>query len=106
MNRGKLLKFIISFSIARKIMYLMIFIGVAFTSSCVVVDEEVHFCTDAERDVEACTMEYDPVCGWFYDHVECDTTPCATTESNPCEACKNPDVEFWTRGECPDDSTY
>ena len=105
MNKKKLVKFIISFSIARKIAYLAIFVSAMFLSSCIVIDEEVHFCSDAERNVEVCTMEYNPVCGWFNSDVECDSLPCAITASNPCEACKNPDVEFWTSGECPDDST-
>ncbi len=75
-------------------------------SGCIDIDTNAHFCTDGERDVEVCNQEYDPVCGWFYDDVECDERPCAVNAPNPCEACINEDVEFWTEGECPEDSSY
>ena len=81
--------------------------ALAFLSTgCIEIDDEVHFCSEAEREVEVCTQEYNPVCGWYHSEVECETTPCATTEPNPCYACKNPDVEFWTWGECPENRSY
>lgn len=49
---------------------------------------------------EICTMEYRPVCGWFTQGVNCVKAPCAITASNPCIACANEDVLYWTEGEC------
>jgi hypothetical protein len=60
-----------------------------------------NYCTEDQRNAEVCTKEYRPVCGWFYDTANCLKYPCAVTESNPCNACLNSDVEYWTEGECP-----
>ncbi|MCA9478166.1 MAG: hypothetical protein KC535_03410 [Nanoarchaeota archaeon] len=49
---------------------------------------------------EACTREYRPVCGWFGSSVQCIKEPCAVDASNPCEACANEDVLYWTEGAC------
>ena len=45
-------------------------------------------------------MEYRPVCGWFGENVQCVKAPCAYEASNPCDACANEDVVYWTEGEC------
>jgi len=63
--------------------------------------EEKQYCAPESRNVDACTMDYNPVCGWFNSNVNCVKYPCAITASNVCGACRNPDVEYWTPGECP-----
>lgn len=59
-------------------------------------------CEPEQRNAEICAMDYNPVCGWNDpEKIQCIRYPCAQTYSNSCEACKNPDVKTWTRGECP-----
>lgn len=60
------------------------------------------FCTPEQRNAEACTLEYKPVCGWYSEEVQCVTYPCAETYSNQCMACSDEKVEYWTEGECHD----
>lgn len=48
-----------------------------------------------------CTMEYNPVCGWYDNTVNCIKHPCASTYSNPCVACSNDNIAYYTMGECP-----
>jgi len=59
------------------------------------------YCTPAQRGAEVCTMEYRPVCGWFNESIQCIRYPCAATYSNPCMACADDKVAYWTEGECP-----
>lgn len=63
---------------------------------------EKHYCTPESKEAEICTMEYMPVCGWFNQSIQCVKYPCAVTASNPCGACLKENVEYWTRGECPE----
>src|SRR3989338_1561990 len=72
--------------------------GCTLPAQCV----EKNVCTAESREVEFCTKEYRPVCGWFNESIKCIAYPCAITASNPCEACHNPQVEYWTEGECPE----
>jgi hypothetical protein len=58
-------------------------------------------CTDEQREVKGCTKEYMPVCGWFADFIKCVKYPCASVYGNKCMACQNPNVEYYTEGECP-----
>ena len=59
-------------------------------------------CTPEQRNAEVCTAEYNPVCGWNDPaKIQCIRYPCATTYSNSCVACQNPNVISWTEGECP-----
>ena len=62
---------------------------------------EGNYCSEGQRSTDACTMEYWPVCGWFDESIKCFAYPCAQTFSNPCTACSNEKVEYWTEGECP-----
>jgi len=48
------------------------------------------FCQPSQRQGDVCFQIYDPVCA----------NPVNQTFSNPCEACRNPLVESYTRGEC------
>jgi hypothetical protein len=68
-------------------------------------DLEAIECTAAQREAEACTMEYAPVCGWFSQEVQCIKYPCAMTYGNACGACADEKVAFYTQGECPDGNT-
>ena len=66
-----------------------------------IVEKEKYYCTPGSRKVEICTLEYRPVCGWFNERIKCIRYPCAATYSNPCFACTDEKVEYWTEGECP-----
>lgn len=58
-------------------------------------------CTDAQKQAEACTMEYAPVCGAV--EVQCVTTPCnpiPETFGNACSACAQGNVSSYTQGTC------
>ena len=51
-------------------------------------EEEIFTCSQEEREAEACTMEYNPVCGND-----------GNTHGNPCVACVE-GVDNYTMGEC------
>jgi len=64
-------------------------------------EAQVTECTPEQRDVDACTLVYDPVCANVT--VECITTPCPPvqeTRSNPCMACKDNGVISYVEGAC------
>ena len=64
---------------------------------------EGNYCSSESRNAEACIELYQPVCGWFNpEKVQCIKYPCAQTFSNSCFSCMNPDVLYWTDGECPE----
>ena len=63
---------------------------------------EKTFCKPEQRGTVACTMDYRPVCGWFNESILCIKYPCAATYSNPCTACSEEIVKYWTEGECPE----
>ena len=54
---------------------------------------------------EMCTMIYDPVCASRDTGIRCVTTPCPSTEnvtkSSGCNACSDPKVVSYVKGECP-----
>ena len=58
-------------------------------------------CTEEQRNVPGCTKEYMPVCGWFGQNIKCIRYPCASVYSNKCEACQNPNVDYYSEGSCP-----
>ena len=60
------------------------------------------YCTDEERNVNECTDIGRVVCAWFDPaKVQCIDYPCANTVGNPCSACQDDKVLYWTEGECP-----
>jgi len=63
---------------------------------------EKNYCTPEQRKAEVCTEIWEPVCGWFDTSIQCFKYPCAVTHGNECEACTDPNVEYWTDGECPE----
>ncbi len=72
--------------------------------------DKAHVCTTKEKQAQACTMQYDPVCGTKYDcgnETWCreNNVPCGVcfeereTYGNGCGAC-SAGVDSWTSGEC------
>ncbi|MBN2142432.1 hypothetical protein JW711_03810 [Candidatus Woesearchaeota archaeon] len=62
------------------------------------------YCRPEQRGEDiACTMEYNPVCGWFNEDIKCIKYPCAANYGNACGACSDEKVYYWTPGECPKD---
>ncbi|NCO11808.1 hypothetical protein CO038_03565 [Candidatus Pacearchaeota archaeon CG_4_9_14_0_2_um_filter_39_13] len=61
------------------------------------------YCVPEDREGEACIEVYEPVCGWFNpEKVDCIKYPCAENFGNSCFSCSNPDVLYYTKGECPE----
>ena len=60
-------------------------------------------CTEPRPEV--CTQIYAPVCATRDTGVRCITTPCPSSEqvtkSSACNACSDPKVMSWVKGECP-----
>lgn len=60
-----------------------------------------HICTPQEKAQEACTMQYEPVCGLV--EVQCIQAPCnpvPQTFGNACSACSEDNVISYTEGMC------
>lgn len=68
---------------------------------CNTGNEKINLCPAEHNPSGICTLEYRPVCGWFSQNIKCIKYPCAIDASNPCTACTNEDVNYWTEGECP-----
>ena len=75
----------------------LLFAGVVWLSACQpVVPPDIAGAVSVncpETRPEACTMEYDPVCGSLADGS-------SRTFSNACSACSEPDVTSYVTGEC------
>ncbi len=59
------------------------------------------YCTEEQRNADACIEIYQPVCGFV--EVQCITTPCdpvPQTFSNSCFACMNENVLYHIEGVC------
>ena len=66
-------------------------------------EKEMNFCNPEDREGDFCIQIYQPVCGFFNpEKIQCIRYPCAQTYSSSCFACQNPDVLYWTSGECPE----
>lgn len=59
------------------------------------------FCKEEERNADFCPEYYSPTCGWFDQSIKCLVYPCANDFENPCFACSNKDVLYYTSGKCP-----
>lgn len=64
-------------------------------------EPEKTYCTPEQKSAEVCPQYYSATCGWFNQSIKCLKYPCANTFPNPCFACANPSVDFYTNGECP-----
>jgi len=63
-----------------------------------------YYCTEEQKQVEECSEEDHPVCGWFdLTKIECNPEePCVRSVfPNVCEACSVPQILYWTEGDCP-----
>lgn len=60
-----------------------------------------NYCTPEQKSAEVCPEYYSATCGWFNQSIQCIKYPCAQTFSNPCFACADAKVEYYTMGECP-----
>ena len=60
-------------------------------------------CTDAQKQAQACTSQYAPVCG--YQNVQCVSAPCDPIQvnqySNSCGACSSGEIDSYVIGACP-----
>ena len=57
-------------------------------------------CSEEQRN-KVCSTEYSPVCGWSGKDVQCFAYPCASNYGNPCSACSDEIVKYYTQGFCP-----
>jgi len=67
---------------------------------CPQITPQITQCSAEDRNADVCTADVTPVCGYMPDIV-CVSSPCIyNTFTNPCEACKNPNVESYLEGAC------
>jgi hypothetical protein len=59
------------------------------------------YCTPEQKQGEDCNEIYSPTCGWFKTSVNCLKYPCAQDFGNPCLACHDENVEYYTPDKCP-----
>ena len=79
--------------------FFMIKIIVEFNQNEAIKEDKV-YCPEERGD--ACTMDYNPVCGWYNSkEIQCINYPCAQTYSNGCSACVDKNIEYYTKGDCP-----
>lgn len=63
------------------------------------VDSDTTICKEPRPQM--CTMEYNPVCGWYNESINCFAYPCAGEYGNACSACGDSKVSRVTKGPCP-----
>jgi len=68
-----------------------------------ITEEDKTYCTDEQREIDACIEIYQPVCGWANENIKCLKYPCASNYQNYCFACLDKNVEYYTKGECPNE---
>jgi len=76
--------FVVSLSIL-----LILVISLSFYLKSKSPDNKV-YCGDEQRNVDACTQIYEPVCGY----------PIEETFGNSCLACLNEEIIYYAEGEC------
>ena len=93
----------IIYAIGIIIILLIVFVFHNIIKKDTIKDSTRFYCSSESRNVDACIEIYQPVCGWNNSSkLQCIKYPCAETYSNSCFACQNPDVEYYTKGECPE----
>lgn len=77
----------------KKYFFVFLLIILVIVAGCKKAELKKTECKESDRSQE-CKSVYYPTCGWFSE-----------TENfefpNPCFACLNPDVLYWTEGSCP-----
>ena len=79
-----------------KAVLLILIFALIFLVSCTekqVKIENKEYCNQAQRNIEFCYTLYEPVCGYSEEKQ-------IQTYVNICNACKNPEVSYFVRGEC------
>jgi hypothetical protein len=51
--------------------------------------------------VGSCGRLMTPTCGWLTDNGKCANALCIRSYTNPCNACADPDIKYYTAGFCP-----
>ncbi len=70
---------------------------------CPDVEENRVYCSEEQKQADACIEIYQPVCGYSDpEKIQCVRAPCASTYSNSCFACIDENVEYWIEGQCPE----
>ncbi len=88
----------------KKRVWLIIILGVLLLvgAGYIFIDlDEVIVCEENQRNVDACTADYTPVCAKV--RVVCVAPPCDPideTYPNSCSACSNEKVVSYKKGEC------
>ncbi len=68
---------------------------------CPDVGENRVYCTEEQRQVDACIEIYQPVCGHFNsEKIRCIQAPCAAQYPNSCFACMDENVLYFVDGAC------
>jgi len=61
-----------------------------------------HQCPNGSENTEACTLDYNPVCGYYTQ--DCPEGKCPQTYPNSCSACAEEKVKYYTEGQCEVDT--
>ena len=70
---------------------------------CPDVEENRVYCTEEQKQADACIEIYQPVCGYSDpEKIQCIKFPCASTSPNSCVACSDESVKYWVDGICPE----
>jgi hypothetical protein len=75
---------------------------IALTLLLLTLSQEYPYrCKKEDRMIgRLCINQTVPVCGHYYPRIKCVRAPCGETSDNICTACKNPNVQFVTKGAC------
>ena len=69
--------------------------------NCTQTEPNKTYCTPEQKSTQICPEYYSATCGWFNSSIKCIKYPCSQTFANPCFACSNTSVDYYTIGECP-----